>query len=112
MEDLVKDAIVKLATQQVLKFLASKIPFLGGGIVGWIAGIFISKVLRIAVEQTILGAKIGMIDYAVNKETKAFKEAWEEYEKDEDEEGVIDAEYKIIKETKVINAARELMDFT
>lgn len=69
-----KDMLVKLAVKQVMQYAISRAAWLALGPVNFIAGYILSKIFLVALENTILGVNMLMIDMETDQEVKEFTE--------------------------------------
>lgn len=72
--DEIRDYVLKTAVQQVMKYLFSKLAFLSWGPFGGIAQYFVTKLVVIMIDKTILGVHILLIYADVNSDVKEVKE--------------------------------------
>jgi len=105
-EENLKAIAVEFVTKQIVMALAKRLPFLGGGIFGWLASFVIAKVVKIALEETILGVKLGVIRVKVSHQVKDYDEAVNKYRL-----ATSDKEREVI-ENEIKDAARKLINFS
>ncbi len=73
--DTVKQAALSMGKRLVFDFVVSKVPFLGGFILGPIVGWAIGKVLHIALMKTEMGLFFLYIDMRTSAQGRAFEKA-------------------------------------
>jgi hypothetical protein len=104
MEDIIIKQVAKIAVQQVMKYLVSRLPIIGLGIINPLVSAIVSKIIIILLKQTELGIKFLAINIRTEHEKDEFKKAVEkqqqattEEEKQKAEVDLIDAARKFIK---------------
>lgn len=105
----VKKRLVKMATQQIMKFLFKKVAFLVWGPLGPIVGYFVTKGVVLIMDKTVIGAHVlyiyGDVTFdkiAVRKVISKFKEL--------EKEGMTD-EQKQKLDIELASAGRELIRY-
>lgn len=105
-EGSLKQIAIKFVTQQIMMAIAKKIPFLGGGFFGFVAGFFVAKIVTIAIEETMLGVKLGIIRFDVKRQVGEYDLAISRYRV-----ATTDAEREVLEDA-IKDAARKLIDFS
>lgn len=98
-----RDTIIKLAVKQVLGALATRLPFIASGPIGWFASVVLSKLVAILLDKSILGLNLYLIEIQTNANVNELKEllakaqqaSGEEREKLEDQ--IIDSTSNLIR---------------
>jgi len=110
-KEILLSRLVKFATQQVMTFLASKIPWLATGFLGGIVGFFVGKLVKVILYETSIGLVIlyVSIDAKMNvakvsgilKEIKNYDEEFTPEKVKEFDDRLAEAGHNLIKRSGV-----------
>jgi hypothetical protein len=100
-----RDTIIKIVTKQVLAALILRLPFLSFGPAAYMASYFLSKIFEIALDKTILGINLAVIDWKIDQEVSELRELLDIVKKIPPED--VDARDKV--EQEIIKSARDLI---
>lgn len=100
-----KGTLVKIVTKQVMAALVLRLPFLAYGPIGYIASVLLSKIFEIALDKTILGINLAVIDWKIDQEVSELRELLDIVKTIPPEDK--DARDKV--EQEIIKSARDLI---
>jgi hypothetical protein len=103
--DVIKETIIRVAVKETLAALVTRLPFLSFGPFGLVIGYVLEKLFSFALDKTILGVNLYLIDIKTDTEVANLKELLNEASTlDHTEKDKLDS-----VEQKIIDNARNLI---
>jgi hypothetical protein len=103
--DPVRSSLVNVIVKQVMVVLIGKLPFISFGPLAYLASTLLGWLFGIALDKTILGINLAIIDFKVDAETKELKDLLEKIKtiplEDKNERDRI--------ENEIVDSARDLI---
>ncbi|MFM6929954.1 MAG: hypothetical protein ACKOX6_15900 [Bdellovibrio sp.] len=96
-----KFAAIEIGKRAVMRLLVSRVPFFAGGFFGWVAGIIVSKIVTVLIQDSEFAAFFQYIDMRVDKQGDEFSKAAQAWyfaspeEKAKYEKAYLDAFYNL-----------------